>query len=78
MHPTAWHHSDMLGGTGTEGPLDLDMSRPNLTSRGHCEDLDHVTTELIDMLGIMAALFMASKDKMSFDSCNREGGTGRD
>lgn len=42
------------------------------------EELDHVTRGLTDGLEVMAALFMASKDKISFDSCNREGGTRRD
>lgn len=56
----------------------MDISKLNLILRGHCEELDHVTRGLTDGLGVMAALFMASKDKISLDSCNREGGTGRD
>lgn len=52
----------------------MDTSRPNLKLRGCCEELGHVTVGLTDGLGIMKALFMASKDKISFDFYGREWG----
>lgn len=56
----------------------MDISKLNLILRGHCEELDHVTRGLSDGLEVIAALFMASKNKISSDSLGREGGTGRD
>lgn len=55
----------------------MEISRPNLTFKGHCEELDRATVELMHHVRrIMGALFMTSKDKISFHSCSRKRGTG--